>query len=334
MQKSFEGKLGPGNPRRTADQPAFDHPYVAAVLDDLRKDWPYIARRAEHPLTEFFLLRDRRKGFRLRQIPVGLFVWSAAWIVAMVALVTFYNYVGGVIALALCALERVLHKKIFKKYVREIAEPIDVIEETDRGKMEHLYLAPFHFRDLLGACAVYYYRFWLRYVAGLLFVIAAVLCFFLGLVKYCADMGSGFHKYAFPLYFGMIVIFIRIAWLVCSPRFIMAVGIRNLFAKLMEKSNQIVALREGVVMERFWIGLAISPLISLFVLFGTRSFWAWIVALVLACLYQCRLAGQNLDSLIRENFSRYESDGERLYADLIKTEKKSDQNMIVFRGHH
>lgn len=325
MKRSFEREVGSGKPSGVTDPPAFDHPLVAAAVDEIRENWPLIARYAEHPLTEYFLLKHRRRGFRLSQIPIGLFIWSAAWIAAMVALAVYYHYVGGIVALGLCAIERVLHKKIFKKYVRDLAAPIDLIEETDRGKMEHLYLAPVHFRDLLGATAVYYYRFWLKYVAGLLFVVAAVMCFFLALAKYGTEIGAGsFRPYAFPLYIAIILIFIRIARLVARPEFIMAVGIRNLFAKLMEKSNQIVALREGVVMERFWIGLALSPLVSLFVFFSTRSFWAWIVVLVLACLYQCRLAGQNLDSLIRKNFSRYDSDGERLYADLIRTEKERD----------
>lgn len=320
MKKSQEGILGPGKPRRTPKQPAFDHPYVAAVLDDLRRDWPFIARCAENPLTEFFLLRDRRRGFRLRQIPLGLFVWSAAWVAAMVALMVFYNYFGAFVALFCCGLERFLHKKIFKKYVREIAEPIDILDETDRGKLEHLYLAPIHFRSLLGACAVYYYAHWRRYLAGLLFVIAGVMCFFLALAAYCIGLDAGFHKYTLPSYIGIVAIFVRIARLVARPEFIMGVGVRNLYAKLIEMSDRIVARREAVFMQQTWIVLALTPLVSLLVIFGTHSFWVWIVLLIVACFYQCSLAEQKMAALVRDHFADYADDGERLYAELIESE--------------
>lgn len=329
MKKSFENRLGLASPGKAARPRAFDHPLVAEAVEKLAEDWPYIARCAEHPLTEYFLLKERRRRFRLNRIPIGLFIWSAVWIAAMIALVVFFNYIGGVVAFGMCAIERALHNRIFKKYAREVAEPIDILEECDAGKREHLYLAPIHFDDLLGAAAVYYRYHWPRYVAGLFFVIAAVMCFFLGLAYYITQTTNygSLRPYGRPLYAAIAVIFAGIAWLACRPNFIMAIGIRNLYAKLMEKSKQVVALREPVFMQATWMWLAATPLISLAVLSATYSFWVWIVTLVLACIIECRMAARRLDSVISENFARYSESGEEMYANLFRAEREPEMTL-------
>jgi hypothetical protein len=312
-----------------ADYPKIDRlplfvelPAAVAAVSAIRRWWPGIGVSADHPLTDYFISK-RRRGFRLSRVPVGQVVWGGAWVAGMVATFVFYPYFSLLIIGAFSVVERGLHTIIFKKTVGEIADPMDVLEEREAVKMEQLYLAPIRFANLLGASAAVYYRHWMRHAAGLVLLLVAVMAFFLFIIQYY--VARHFAMYVRPLNIGTTIIFGSMAWIVCRPTFVMALGMRNTYAKLIEKTGRNNLQREGVLMQRLWVGLALTILFSFGFLYVIRFFWAWLVFVVAACVLQCWLAGGQLDDVIESNFVRYSSEGEQYYRELFKTKEEREK---------
>ncbi|MCE5228065.1 hypothetical protein LLG95_00520 [bacterium] len=284
----------------------------------MAKRWPGIAIAADHPLTDYFVMK-RRRGLRARRIPVGEFVWSAGWIGGVVTFLLLYPYYVSLLVLGLCLIERALHKLIFKKKVGEIAEPIDVLEERAAVKMEQLYLTPMRFSNLLGASAVVYYRHWKRYAAALALLLCAVMAFFMFVTKWYVS--QRFPQFVWPIHIGLLVIFVAIGAVVCRRTFIVALGMRNLYAKLIEQTGRSRIRREGLVLEKLWLALPMTLMCSFVLLGGVRFFWPWLVILVSACVWECRFAARKLDEIVDEYYVRYVGDGEPYFQELFMTEE-------------
>lgn len=303
-------------------------PSIARAIDDLKRRWPAIGAAADHPLTEWFILRRRRRNSFFAFPPPWTMRVLWIWMILMFA----YRFRASGFAfmvLALCFFTPVRLPQAItgmfrkKQHVRDVREPADLLRDNDPSHLDQINLTALDFTDLLAACAACCHDAWRRHAFACACVLfAACPLFVIGIPSTSANL--------YPFVALFLGLFISVGWVMCRRSAIVAAAMRDLFSNLRDRKTKI-HVKGPILTDHLWLALVPAPLVASLV-FVSLGIWGWIVSTVIGWIVIASIIAIRMDRAVEACFLQFAAEGRRRFQAMLNPDSSDPLKELELYG--